>query len=465
MAGKILERLVVNQAGALVVGLLVAYVLLADHRKLLSRRNFALLALFLVAPFLVDVIKWRGRRAAWAFTAIFLATGFVTLWSLRLGLRGHSMRWRANLPQGAVRIVLLIVLVMNLGSTFGRPADDAGIYTNLGTRRFLETGRLPYGDPMLRGPDAPAHGAAATYGPLLYLSHMPFQLATGAHSNPADRDPRDPEYVRPPMLATQLTCFTWHLLGLLALFLILRGLAGTTLALAGTALFAGSPYVQGLGGDRWLAGGLVFISHIAPAAAMLLAFLAIRRAFLSGLLLAAGAGLLYFPAFVFPLWAGWRLWRKEGLAPFVAGFAIGGVALVALVVAFTPSVGDQGPVSLFLDSTLEHQEGAAEDEYGKSPFSFWGTHPGLADVFHTPLVGSSSLFKPTFLLFAAYCIAMFFFAKGRSIPQLAALTASVAAGLQLWKSHATGTYVEWYLPFLVIALLGTAGGGEDDGPD
>ena len=29
----------------------------------------------------------------------------------------------------------------------------------------------------------------------------------------------------------------------------------------------------------------------------------------------------------------------------------------------------------------------------------------------------------------------------------------ISAAVQLWKSHAAGTYVEWYLPFLLIALL------------
>ena len=34
------------------------------------------------------------------------------------------------------------------------------------------------------------------------------------------------------------------------------------------------------------------------------------------------------------------------------------------------------------------------------------------------------------------------------------ITAMLAAGIQLWQSHAAGTYVEWYYPFLLIALIG-----------
>jgi hypothetical protein len=32
--------------------------------------------------------------------------------------------------------------------------------------------------------------------------------------------------------------------------------------------------------------------------------------------------------------------------------------------------------------------------------------------------------------------------------------AGLGSGIQLWKTHATGSYVEWYLPFLIIALVG-----------
>jgi hypothetical protein len=89
-----------------------------------------------------------------------------------------------------------------------------------------------------------------------------------------------------------------------------------------------------------------------------------------------------------------------------------------------------------------------------SPFSFWGNFPSLAAFWQEPLIGTTSVFKPTFLLFASYCMAAFFLARQRSRIELALLLASLAAALQLWKTHAAGTYVEWYYPFLLIGLLG-----------
>ena len=37
---------------------------------------------------------------------------------------------------------------------------------------------------------------------------------------------------------------------------------------------------------------------------------------------------------------------------------------------------------------------------------------------------------------------------------LALLTSAVALGANIWKIHATGAYLAWYYPFLLIGALG-----------
>ncbi len=37
---------------------------------------------------------------------------------------------------------------------------------------------------------------------------------------------------------------------------------------------------------------------------------------------------------------------------------------------------------------------------------------------------------------------------------LALLTATTAMGANIWKIHATATYVTWYYPFLLLGTLG-----------
>jgi hypothetical protein len=48
---------------------------------------------------------------------------------------------------------------------------------------------------------------------------------------------------------------------------------------------------------------------------------------------------------------------------------------------------------------------------------------------------------------------MFVVAQRRGPAQFALIVAAVAIGAQLWKIHATGTYVTWYYPFLLIGFL------------
>lgn len=450
----ILSRLAPDQSGALWIGLLVAFVVFGDFERLWSRRNLALLALLSVAPFLYDILDVSAVAQAWSFRGIVVVTGGMALWGIALAM-GYtpSGRWTPNLPVPALRVLTALLLVAATAAIFTRPPDDAGTYTNLGAQRWTETGELPYSDEKLKGPDAPAFGAAATYGPLLYVAHLPFQLVLGPPGNPPEADPMLPEYEWPPTLATQLSTWTLFVVGLWAFFLIGRRYAGREVAWGMVAVLAGLPYFVGLGGQEQVIGGLRFASHIAPMTVVLLAFLHLDRPLLAGALLAAGAGVLFYPAFFFPVWFAWYAFRGDGLKEFTGGFAASAAAIALLVVVFTEPEPGQSAIRLFLESTLEHQEGTGPLEYGGSTFSFWNHHPSLAAILQVPLFGDTSLFKLSFMLFAAFCAVATIASKGRSPAQLAALTAAVAAAVQLWKTHATGSYVEWYLPLLMVALF------------
>lgn len=455
------SRLAPNQAGALWIGLIVTFIVFGDFRRPVSLRNAALAFLLLLAPLLTDLLTWWESRARVIFTGIFLVTAAYTVWGVLLSRRRGTV-WLPQVPRSALIALVASLVVMNTAVVLGRNPDDAGPYTSLGAQRWLETGTIPYGDAALKGPDAPAYGAAATYGPLLYVAHMPAQLALGGSQNPEGLIPKDPSYVRPPFLATKLTCLAFHLIGLAALLAIVRREAGTAVALGAVALYAASPYLVGLGSDTAVIGGLRYISHIAPTAMVLLAFATLRRPLLSGILLAAGAGVLFYPAFMFPVFLGWHWWRSRSAGlRFAAGFALAAVVIVAAVAWFTHAPAGVSPLRLFLESTLEHQEGTGAREYGASKIGFWGSHPELA-FWQTPLFGDTSLFKPTFLLFAAFASGLFFLARNRTPAQFAGLVAAVGAGVQLWKTHAQGSYVEWYLPFLLIALFAVGAARPED---
>lgn len=460
MTSQGLSLLVPSPWSAIWIGLLIAFLVFGDVDRVVGPRNRALIALLMLAPVLADILGFRDGSTirAWIFTAAYLITAGYAAWAASLGLLGNSTAWSLNLSRPALRAVVLILIALGAGVVFGRSPDDAGTFTNLGAQRWVETGTLPYGDPLLKGPDSPAFGGAATYGPVLYAAHIPFQILVGAERNPPDINPKDRAYRRPRALATQATCFAFYLIGLASLYVIVRRLAGEDLALGAVVLYAGSPYVLGLGGTdggEYVVTGLAYVSHIAPAALMLAAMAMLNRPVMAGSLLALAAGSLYYPAFVFPLWLGWMLANRAGAARFTLGFVATGALIATLVVWFTHAPPGTNAMRLFVESTLEHQEGFGPRANGASTFGFWGTHPGLAAFWQTPLFGTTSLFKPTFMAYTALVVGSFFMtlARPRTVAQLAALTAMLTAGVQLWKTHAGGTYVEWYYPFLIIALL------------
>jgi hypothetical protein len=70
-----------------------------------------------------------------------------------------------------------------------------------------------------------------------------------------------------------------------------------------------------------------------------------------------------------------------------------------------------------------------------------------------PLLEGQSLTRPAVLAFLVFATTTFFLSRGRNASQLALIVAAVAMGAQLWKVHATATYVTWYYPFLLLGFL------------
>jgi hypothetical protein len=454
-----------NQGGIVWLAVLVTLLVAFDFKNWKSWRNLDLLLLLAPAFLMIDIIRFstpsedaaKLTLAGLVFLGLFVfsATFFVRAMVGALGRPQPG--FVPNLTQGALLVLVVILLACNTLLTLQRNPDDCGLYTNLGAKRMLERGKYPYGDPMLR------NGAAATYGPILYLAHMPFQLVLPP-ADPAASAVRkegkaaatdDPHTYRwPPVLATKLALLSFHALGVVALFLIGRQLGSSRLGLALIALYVGSAYVQGIGGERWQITGVAFISHIAPAAVTLLAFALRERPLWSGAILAMAAGVLFYPAFLFPLWLGYYFWRKKGWLAFAASFLSVCLVIGVSVLAFTEAGPNETVLQVIHESTVGHQE--SKDAYGSSTFSFWGTHPRLAGFWQQPLIPGIHLLKPAFVVFLVFLGASFFLARGRTVAQFAFLTAAVPIAIQLWKSHAGGTYVEWYLPFLLIGLFGGA---------
>ncbi len=459
-----LDAMLPTQSSVLLISLIVTLLVAFNWAQPVSRRNLELLALLVIGFLLFNVMRFFALLGDPVYFHVMDAV-FIGIMTTSLSLIGLAIwqvrhtpttAWRPNLPAGALVTLTVLLFILNVFIGIAKPPDDAGFYTNLGAQRLRERGRMPYGDPLL------TNSAGAGYGPILYLGHLPFQILL----NPEPINRTQPnrtdleagaEYFLPPPLASQLTVVSFHLLGLIALVLIGRRLAGPQVAWGIAALYCGSAYVMGVGGPRETIGGMTFISHIAPAAVSLLAFSALARPFAAGALLVAAAATVFYPVLFFPAWLGHYWDRRQSAWRFVGGCTLAAVLIGVPVLALSQPIEGHGLLGTVVRESVGHHQGT--DTYGQSTFGFWGQRGGVRDLFSQPLVAGEFTTSPMFLITIGYALGAFFLARKSTPQQLALVTATLAIVAQLSKVHGTGVYVNWYFPFLLIGFL--ASGPQD----
>jgi hypothetical protein len=448
----------VSQTAVLLVSLVVMLIVAFDFRNLRNSRNIDLLLMQAIGWCFYEILGFLDRLhdptsrnfMDWVFTAIVVLSVALLARAIRRVYRPARAAWRPALNRGALMVLAIALLAGDIGMALYNPPDDAGYFINIGAQRFRERGRLPYGDPLLTATPA------AAYGPLLYLAHVPFQVALApqpVNTESPDRPAIETAdvYFLPPILATKLCVIAFHVLGIAALFAAAQRLAGANTAWALVALYCGSAFVLGVGGDGYAIGGVTFASHIAPASITLLAFVLLNRPAWSGVLLAGGIGVLFYPVFMVPAWLGYYWTTPDQLKRFLVGFSVAAVVIAGSVLALSRPANGRGLVGTVVYDTIGHQE--SPEAYGSSPFGFWGQRGGWRRWAMTPMVSSQSMTRPVVLVFFAFAASMFLVARGRTPAQLALILAAVAIGAELWKIHATATYVTWYYGFLLLGLF------------
>jgi len=455
-----LVRLGAGQRGVLWIALLVTLGVAFDVSRRRSSRNVDLILMLALGLMFFDMMRFFRVRldpAYWrlldlVYSAIFTLNAALLVRALwRVRWQSLPSAWQPNLRGPVLAALALVLVAADVGAALTRTPDDAGYFVNLGAQRLRERGRLPYGDPLLTG----TPGAA--YGPVLYAAHVPFQVLMDPRSPNPGPNTRPPlgdaaTYVLPPPLATKLCTITLHLAGVLALFIIGLRLTGQPdVGWALVALYCGSGFVLGIGGDEEFIGGMTFVSHIGPAALTLIAFACLPIPTLAGALLAVSVGAGFYPAFMLPAWAGY-FWRdRPRLVRFLAGFALAAAVIGGATLALSRPANGRGLIGTILNDTFGHHTDPRG--YGRSPFGFWGQREGIRRWLMTPLVGESSLATPFYAVFYALVAATFVLARGASAAQLASLTASIAIMAMLVKVQSTGTYVAWAYPFLLIGIV------------
>jgi hypothetical protein len=469
-AGRaLLARLLPTQAAVLWVAFLVMLAVAFDFGRPRRGHNVDLLVALVLSLALFDIMRFfriQLTPTSWrlldlVFTVVVAANVTLLVRALLRTRRPASdPAWRPNIRGRALAAIALVLLAANVLVALQRDPDDAGFFVNLGAQRLRERGRLPYGDPLL------TNTPGAAYGPVLYAAQVPFQVLIDSSSPNSVSSPRPPmgdgaTYVLPPALASKLCTIAFHLAGVLALFIAGRRLSkDPDVGWALVALYCGSAFVLGVGGDTEFIGGMTFISHIAPAAATLVAFACLPIPWLAGAMLAVSTGAGFYPAFMLPAWTGYFWRERTKMTRFLAGFVIAAALIGGSTWLLSRPADGRGRIGTILNDTFGHH--TAPDGYGRSPYGFWGQRAGIREWMVTPLVGQSGLTTPTYFLLFGLVAASVGLARGASASRLALLTAAIAIAFSVVKIHATGTYVAWAYPFLLIGIFASSGRGQGE---
>ena len=384
--------------------------LLIRGRRWLDRFDIGVVLTFGVSYALFDT--GHLEPAVWSFypPLIYLL--------VRMLIRGARSRARVGrlecrLPTIVLAVGLLALIAGRIAVTLIPPnVVDVGTASALGAYKILHGQSLYFAS--IGHPD--------TYGPLNYLAYVPFELIWPGswHYLPAAR-------------AAAITFDLLTIVGLIAIGARLRpGRDGWRLGLLLAWLWAACPFTV-FGMEKSTNDGLV-------ALVVVLVLLVLTKPIKRGVLVGIGAAAKFFPAILLPLVAVGRGDADEKtIRKVLAGFVVAAGASIAL---FLPP----GGLKEFWDHTIGYQLTRSDI------FSIWALHPALAPIKVALEAGAVIL-----------AVAVAFRPRGRRTPaQVAALAAAVIIAVQLPALHWFYLYIVWFLPLVLVAVLGAGAPAADE---
>jgi hypothetical protein len=333
---------------------------------------------------------------------------------LRMLMAARSRRG----PPPAIRLLvpatwLAIAIVFLLGFRWALNLSnsnviDVGYAGVIGADRLAD-GKQLYGE----WPTDNDHGD--TYAPVNYYAYVPFEQALPWSGRWDD------------LPAAHAAAIFFDALTALLLWFLGRRIRGPTLGIALAYAWAAYPFTLftlNSNSNDSLVAALVVLS-------LLVAHRPLARGAATAL-----AGLTKFaPLALAPMMLTYvdpqerRTWLRT-MPLFAVAFAV--TAAIVLIPAFLGSGFDK-----FLTRTLRFQ-----GERG-SPFSVWGFHGGLGGVQEAVQFAAVGL-----------AVAVAIFPRRRDVVTLAALGAAVLIAVQLGVTHWFYLYIVWFLPLVLVALLG-----------
>jgi Glycosyltransferase family 87 len=376
--------------------------LLLRGRRWLDRLDLAMLLSFGVSYALFDTVHFDP--GVWAFYPPLI---YLMVRMLMRGSRPRTLAgpWDVRLPTFVLALGLVALVVARIVIAL-HPSGviDVGVASVLGAYRILHGQSIYYF----------SLGHGDTYGPINYLAYVPFEWLW----------PGNWGYL-PAARAAAITFDLLTLACLVALGTRLRrGRDGWRLGLLLAWLFAACPWSL-LDLEKSTNDGLVALTVV-------LVMLTLSGPVRRGVLVGLGAASKFFPAVLLPLVAvGPGNADQQTVRKVLAGFVI---TVGASIAFFLPSGGLQEMWAHTIGFQLTRTD----------VFSIWALHPTLA-----PLKDAVEAFA------VILAVAVAFRPRGARTPaQVAALGAALIIAVQLPALHWFYLYIVWFLPLILVAVLG-----------
>jgi len=307
---------------------------------------------------------------------------------------------------------LAIGVIFLVGFRVGLNVTNSNVI-DVGYAGVIGADKLLHGKPLYgHWPKDNAQGD--TYGPVAYYAYVPFRAVFG-WSGSWDTLP-----------AAHAAAIAFDLLTLVGLFFLGRRIRGPTLGVLLAYAWAAYPFTL------WSLSSNT--NDALVALLLVLALLGITSAPARGVLGALAGLTKLAPLALAPLLLrgpGGSWPRKRSLAGYVIAYGL------TLLAAMLPVLLENNLHAFWHDS-IAYQAGRV------SPFSVWGLWGGLRLEQH--LVEGAAV---------GLAIAAAFVPRRRGVIEIAALGAGVLIALQLAANYWLYSYIVWFFPLVIVALLGS----------
>ncbi|HKG02298.1 MAG TPA: hypothetical protein VKB03_03900 [Conexibacter sp.] len=384
------------------------------------RPSWLHLDLLVLLGFSVSLAFFNAARIGLSTPLIYPLLGYLLVRMLlvaRRGGRAQPLRLLVPVSWLAVALVFLVGFRVGLNVTNSNVID-------VGYSGVIGANRIVHGEPLYARGWPRDDASGDTYGPVNYYAYVPFERVWPWSGRWDD------------LPAAHAAAVVFDLLTICGLFLLGRRIRGPSLGIVLAYAWAAFPFTLYASSTN---------SNDALVALLLVATLLVAGRPAARGATAALAGLTKFaPLALAPLFA--RAPRdvkpsrlRPGPVSFVAyalAFALtAGVAMLPVILG--------GDLRSFWDHTIAFQRDR------ESPFSIWGLWSGLDGLQTAVQIGAVLL-----------ALAVGVWPRRPTLTQMAACGAAVLIALQLGITYWFFLYVVWFLPLVLVALLGRYGDPE-----